>query len=353
MIDWITFRAPLAHQMGEGGPFWRGSIISTVPDPETGEAIDWQTLKRCPVEGSYSSTITVQSTDMDGRPALWVSGCPAKWFQGQNVHGSDDLAGLVREMLARICRSLNVQPSADDLADWEAGNIDLTRVDVTYSWDFGTLPRARAAIRSLAATAHLRHRGPGVFKGDTLYFGKTSTRWALKVYAKGGELKARPLPLDLAESSLPRHADGLVRLELCLRSKVLKALPLEGVKLSKVAGWGDTTAPELHRHFLKSLEISEATMLDAHQLDTIPKKLHLTYQAWKDGHDLRAILPRRTFYRHRSELLKCGIDIAVKQDRDDYSNVVPLRTVLIGQPATVPDWMVGTKWYFEPRAKVA
>ena len=349
MIDWLTFRAPLVHEVGQRGPFWNGSIVSTIPDPESGEAIEWETLKRLPVEGSYSNRITVQSTTMgDGRPAIWVSGCPAKWFQGHNVHGSDDLSGLVLEMLARICEGLRVTPSASDLEAWAVGGIDLTRVDCTYSWCFGTLPRAQAAIRSLAATAHLRHRGPGVFKGDTLYFGKNSTRWSLKVYAKGHELKARPLPLDLVESSLPGHAAGLVRIEACLRSKVLKDRGL-----STVAEWSDTTASDLHHSLMECLQVSEATMLDVHDLDQLPRHLLPVYQLWRDGHDLRAIYTRPTFYRHRAALLKVGIDIAVKQARADDSNVVPLRTVLVGQPAAVPDWLVGTPWYFEPRAKVA
>lgn len=353
MIDWLTFRAPLMHDMGEGGPFWNGAIISTVPDVEQGEAIEWQTLKRLPVEGSYSKRVTVQSTTMDGRPAIWVSGCPAKFFQGHNVHGTDDLRGLVLEMLDRICKSLGVVPSAADLAAWSAGAIDLTRADVTYSWDFGSLARAHSAIRSLSSTAHLRHRGPGVFKGDTLYFGKSSTRWSLKFYAKGSELKAHPLPLDLADSSLPEHAAGLVRVELCLRSKFFKSKAMEPLQLWQVGNWSDTTAADLHHLLMQSLEISEATMLESHDLDQLPRHLLPVYQLWRDGHDLRGIYARPTFYRHRSALLKLGIDIAVKQARPDPSNVVPLRTVLIGKPAGVPDWMVGGPWYFEPRAKVA
>lgn len=347
VIDWLTFEAPLDHQIGEGGPFWAGTIISTVPDPENGEAIEWQTLKRLPVEGSYSNRITVQSTLIDGKPGIWVSGCPAKWFQGHNVHGSDDLHGLCLEMLRRVCELLGVTPTPANVAAWESG-LRLTRCDVTYSWDVNTLPWARAFIRALAASAHLRHRGPGAFKGDTLYFGRSSTRWSLKVYAKGLELEAHPLPLDLAESSLWGHAQGLVRVELCLRSKTLKA---RGLELS--SAWCDTSAADLHADFLSKLEIAQAIMLQPEVLETLPPRLVPVYQLWRDGHDLRTIYPRRTFYRHRTSLLRYGIDIAVKQPRDETSNVVPLRAVLTAQPAAVPSWLVGTPWFFEPRAKVA
>ena len=62
------------------------------------------------------------------------------------------------------------------------------------------------------------------------------------------------------------------------------------------------------------------------------------------------MFPRNTFYRHRTALLKCGIDISVKQERQEVknSNVVPLRVVLVGQPAIVPDWAMNTPLYFEP-----
>ena len=348
MIDWLTFEAPLDHHIGEGGPFWAGTIISTVPDPEQGEAIEWQTLKRLPVEGSYSNRITVQSSTIEGRPAIWVSGCPAKWFQGHNVHGSDDVHGLALEMLHRVCLLMGVTPSVANLAAWESG-VRLTRIDVTDSWDVGNLPRARSFIRALAASAHLKHRGPGVFKGTTLYFGKASTRWALKVYAKGSELEARPLPLDLADSSLLAHAQGLVRVELCLRSKFLQS---RGLVLS--SSWCDTSAADVHSELLAKLEISQAIMLKPDSLENLPRQLVPVYQLWLDGHDLRAIYSRPTFYRHRAALKRLGIDIAVKQPREEgLDNVIPLRAVLVAKPAAVPSWLVGTPWYFEPRAKVA
>ena len=65
------------------------------------------------------------------------------------------------------------------------------------------------------------------------------------------------------------------------------------------------------------------------------------------------MLPRRTFYRHRTALLAHGIDIGVKQERVPESNVVPLRAVLHAFPVGVPDWAIGTPLYFEPRSKVA
>jgi len=361
MIDWLTFVAPLQHQGGVHGPFFAGEVFSTVPDPTSpaGEIADWSVMKRKGIEGSYSSAIQVQSTvDELGRPALWVSGNPAKWFQGHNIFGSDDLAGLVREMLHRVCASVGIVPAPEDVALWDAGLIKLTRVDVTYSYQFGTLPRVRNALRSLDATAHLKHRGRGHFWGDSLTWGgktsqrKGSRRSSLTMYAKGAEIEVpkHQLPHELQGTALVSFAQGLLRAEVRMLGMGLKEEHLE-----YVAYWGDNSAVELHRGFLAGLTIAETTMLDATVIDGLPPRLVGVYQLFLEGHDLRAIYPRRTFYRYRQELMAHGIDIAVKQSKHepDTSNVIPLRTVLHGYPVSVPEWAAGTPLYFEPRFKVA
>ena len=355
MIDWLTFVAPLAHKAGEGGPFYAGEILSTIPDPThpDGFGLEWGVLKRKGIKGSYSNEIQIRSTvDELGRPSIWVSGNPAKWFQGHNIFGSDDLAGLVREMLHRVCASVGLTPSADDLALWDGGLIKLTRVDVTYSFWLETLARVRNALRSLDATANLKHRGRGHFKGDSLTFGKGSRRWSLTLYAKGSEIwvKGHELPHDLRETFLPKVADGLLRAEVRMQS-----LELVRERLEYVAYWHDNAASELHQRLVGGLQIAETSMLDAHILEGLPGRLQLVYNNWKEGHDLRTMLAARTFYRYRLELLKYGIDIGVKQQRTgpDLSNVVPLRVVLNAEPFRVPDWAVGTPLYFEPRQRAA
>ena len=353
MIDWLTFVAPLNHDQSERGPFWAGEVFATEPDithPD-GFGLAWSVLKRKGFEGSYSSMIQVQSTrDEFGRPALWVSGNPAKWFQGHNIFGTDDLPGLVLEMLSRICASAGITPTPQERAEWALGTIKLTRVDVTYSFDLGTLPRVRNALRSLDATANLRHRGRGHYMGDSLTFGKGSRRWSLTLYAKGSEIEVHKLPRSLAATSLHASAQGLLRAECRLLG-----MQLVEEQLDRVSAWGDNEASELHQRLLAGLQIADTFMLDAPTIDGLPGRLQLTYQTWKDGHDLRATLARRTFYRYRNELLKHGVDIAVKQARTgpDLSNVVPIRAVLHAVPFVVPDWAVGTPLYFEPRAIAA
>lgn len=342
MIDWLDFTFPLRHEHGPGTPFYAGEIMASNPDG----GLDWGIFKRLEMEGSHSAKIQVRaaSTMADGRSAIRVSGNVVKWFQGHNIFGTDDMHGLVHECIRRILELAGITPTPEESASWLAGDVEFLRVDVTDSHDFGSRPRVLNAIRSLDSTAHLKMRGRGHYNGHSLLFGKGSRYWSLTLYAKGPELDKHRLPLALIDTPLKDHADRLLRSEVRMLSMHLKRLGLH-----RLEAWNDNTSSEVHHQHLANLEISEAFMLDLATLDGLPPRLHAAYQLWKDGHDLRGMFPPRTFYRHRSQLLPLGIDIAIKQDRAPETNVVPLRVTLVGKPASVPDWAIGSPLYFQPR----
>lgn len=346
MIDWVDFFAPLAHDPGPGSPFYAGEVMSTTAAGD----LDWGIFKRLEMLGSHATTIQIRSTTHDHRPGIRVSGNLVKWHQGHNVFGSNDLPGIVRASLDRICAEAGITPSGAEVAAWNAGDlVELFRVDVTESQDLGTRQRVQAALRALDASANLKMRGRGTFYGDSLLFGKGSRRWSLTAYAKGPEIDRHKLPTGLQETPLRACADSLLRLEVRMLSMHLKR---EG--LSTLDRWGDNTAYEVHQKHLALLEISDSTMIDTTALDALPGRLKAAYQLWKEGHDLREMYPRPTFYRYRAELLKQGIDIAVKQERrEEQSNVIPLRVVLVAKPFEVPAWARGTPLYFEPVARAA
>lgn len=102
--------------------------------------------------------------------------------------------------------------------------------------------------------------------------------------------------------------------------------------------------------------MSEQHTLSVITLDGLPARMKLAYQSWKDGHDLKKILPDTTFKRYRRELLKQGIDIAVKQGNrpEPNPNVIEFRRVLRPERCDqIPAWAIGTPLYFEPRAKIS
>lgn len=329
MIDWLTLRCSIDV------PINAGHVASFTAEGE----VEWHTPKRLNVEGSHSSTVTVRRFPYDN--SLEISGNPAKFLQGHNLFGSDDLPHLSRTFIRAVVARIGHTLTADEAAAIDAGLVIITRIDTTQSWDFGTLPRALNAVRALSQHTHLSHRGKGSLIAEgTCIWGKGSRRWNGKAYAKGHELKAHKLPHEIPHhADLTAYAQGLVRFEFTVRSMELKRRHLDVLQ-----NWSKTgvTPDSLHADLMAQLNISEATMIDADQLAELPPRLQLVYDAWKSGKDLRAILPRPTFYRHRAALLAFGIDLALVQpSRQD--NVIPLRVTLVGKPSTVPTWAIGTE----------
>lgn len=345
MIDWLTFVAPCAHLR----PIDGGVVLSLTPDG----SVQWSTRKRAQVRGSFDDTLTIRTHTHDCEPLshVEISGNPVKFFQGHNLWGSSDLPALVLATLAHLVGrgDLGLLPTAEDRQRWMDGSIRLTRVDQTESFHLANLADVLAWIRAAEQTAHLSHRGRGqLTKGSTLYFGKHSRRWSLKLYAKGQEVREKghgqtsiqDLPHALA------WADRTLRAELVLRSMELKRRGLD-----TVAAWsGDVDSSVTSRLLLDRLgamTMTTVSNLPASVLDNLKPSLRMAYQSWESGVDLRSILPKRTFYRYRSELLPHGIDLALVKPRE-ASNVVPLVRILEAVPVGVPDWAEGTPLYWEP-----
>lgn len=347
MIDWLTFDVVCPH---DPAVFSAGFVLCVDANGET----EWMSKRRLVVPGSYDSKITVKAAPgSDPGIMLRFSGNPTKWLQGHNIFGSDDLRGLARDLVVGVFAAFNHPLDPQTISALQMGAFTLLRVDINYSWLVPTGPDALEFIRSLSASAYLLHRGRGeLTKESTCSWGKGSQYWWMKAYHKGTELKDKGhmLPLDLAATpSLVQHADRCVRFEVQLNSKELKRRGL-----NVAAAWHDCTPSELHSGYLQRLEISDATMSRKQTPPPgLPDKLMAVYQLWADGHDLRKLYPRATWYRHRKALKEYGINIAVQQPRkDDAEKVVPLRSVLVAQPAGIPEWAIGTKLYHEPAANI-
>lgn len=77
-------------------------------------------------------------------------------------------------------------------------------------------------------------------KGSTLYFGKNSRRWSLKLYSKGQEIRATGHGQDavLALPHAVEWADKTLRAELTLRG-----MELQRLNLAYVGQWSDKDSP--------------------------------------------------------------------------------------------------------------
>jgi II/X family phage/plasmid replication protein len=245
-----------------------------------------------------------------------------------------------------------ISPTPADHDAWKTGNYDLKRMDCTAMWELPRRSDVRSWLRAAEFQSKSRHGRP-VTRGGTLYFGQHSRRWTLKFYSKGDELdtknKSHKLPCEiLYHDDLKQWADNKLRGELTLRSMQLKELDLD-----RASNWKISTALEHLLSYIEGLEMSEQFSLTPVILDDLPGRLVAVYKLWRDGEDLRGMYPKATFYRYRAELLKHGIDIAIRQPAKP-DNVIPLVRVLRPEAiAQVPEWAIGTPLYIEPKLRQA
>ena len=91
MIDWITAIIPCNHPELIFG----GRVTSITPDGE----IEWHVEKKKQVAGSHESNLNIKSI---GLTHHYFDGNTAKWLQGHNLFGSNDLIGLVQAVLEKL-----------------------------------------------------------------------------------------------------------------------------------------------------------------------------------------------------------------------------------------------------------
>ena len=241
------------------------------------------------------------------------------------------MAKFFDALLQQEALGLDPHPSQHEYI--QQGVYSLSRVDMNESWHLNNKNDVMAWIRAFGNTVRLKHRGAGQFSGDTAYIGKNSRRWGVKCYSKGHEITAKghQLPKELQIPELLEYADKSLRLELVMRQLELKRRGLDMAWF-----WQETTAKMLLQTMvLDNLELSSAFMIDDKILDTLPLRLRLVYQSWKNGDDLKQIMSKTAFYRWRKQLLAFGIDIAVVNEKN---NIIPLIRYLEAEPVGIPDW---------------
>ena len=352
MIDWVTMTIRCRHfEEINDGHFTKTKRSGDV---------EYNSITRLAVTGSHDSRVMIRSAPWAGENMLEISGNLVKFMQGHNLWGTNDLTNLVFEFMGWLAMHYGpeselslVSPVDDDVAAWLSGDYTLSRVDITESYSVGSSTSdVLAWLRAAESSAHLPYRGKGqLTKGSTLYFGKHSRRWSLKLYSKGQEIldNASEQPALFALPHAKAWASNILRTEMTIRSLELKHrgintgtswLPVDGVPfdpmpllLGALGGMTMTTARALPDDIFDSLFPAQRT----------------AYLAWKAGADLRQTMSKSAFYRLRSILLSHDIDISVVPDADAPSNVIPLVRVLEAVPASVPDWAHGTPLYFEPR----
>lgn len=326
MIDWVTAKIPCRNNLRSG----------CVAKLDADGNVEWISDSWLPVEGSYSSNFMVKSLTPD---TIHVSGNPAKWLQGHNLFGTNDLRLLMWRFflsLHEVLADEGLDPTIEQLERIEKGEYTVSRIDINETWFLKSRADVLAWIRAASEKVSMPYRGRGVSNGDTLYWGKGSKYYYLKCYSKGDEIDSKKsnFPQELRTPQMLEYADRALRLELVLCSKALREW-----HINRPCVWTPETARMLLLSHIRTLDMSNNFKLSDKIVDSLPRKLRTYYKLWLHGEDLRLELSKPTYYRIRKQLKEYDIDISLLRDVDKPSdNVIPLIRVLEAEPVGVPDW---------------
>jgi II/X family phage/plasmid replication protein len=123
------------------------------------------------------------------------------------------------------------------------------------------------------------------------------------------------LPHNLQSIGIEDWAENKLRIELRLLSKHI------------------TKVKNVFNEYVGRIEMSEQIALSDTNKMNLPTKLRSTYTLWIEGHDLRDMLSKSAYYRHRAELKEYGINIDLRPESTRKPNVVPF--VLLNLSFTV------------------
>lgn len=328
MIDWVTAKLPCRNTLRTGG---------IIKHDANGE-IEWVSQSWLPVQGSHDSSIVIKPMTEN---TIQISGNPAKWLQGHNLFGTNDLKWLMARFFSSLHEVLcddGLRPTIDQLDLIEDGKYTISRVDINETWHLKDQSEVMAWIRGASDKIALARRGRGVFSGDTLYWGKQKKDnfWYLKCYSKGDEINSKKsnFPAVLRTPEMLEYADKALRIEMTIASKALREW-----EINMPCNWFPNQGKLILLDHIGKLEMSSNFRLDDGVLNGLPSRMKMAYLAWVHGEDLRSFLPKNTFYRYRRELKQYDIDIALVRDVEKpIDNVVPLIKILEAKPVGIPYW---------------
>lgn len=347
MIDWVTAKLPFYAK----GIIAGGHILRINADGEQ----EWSLPQMMLVTGSYDARISIKTTNVDVNGdtcEISLSGNPVKFLQGHNLYGSNDLLNLVYDSIEAISRSIDC-PQPDWVLDQiSRGEFTVSRIDINRMYSLGNKENALEFLAQSSQVARTRN-GTAVTKGSTVYFNKNSKRWSIKQYYKAEEVQANlkksksnwEMPRDLANWLIP-----IVRTELTLKSK-----ELEQRNLRIAANWVNIDTDELfddyHGRIVMAKQVKKQDLFLEIQKESRP--LAATYQLWLHGHDVQTMLTKRTFYRHRKQLLAFDVDISIPcpPDRRASKRDAQQPQILTPVPVEPPAWVYGTPYYYEPKKR--
>jgi II/X family phage/plasmid replication protein len=352
MVDWLSVAIPYLHPI----PIQDGVIYSASYDEDGVQEREYLLRKRKRLEGSAFSGIAVRSSparDESGSfTEIQISGNFVKYFQGHNLWGTSDIHGLVCDMVREVISRLSLPFDAHQMQAVQAGNYTVSRLDLNTMFDCGTLQNAASMIRVISNYS-LPNRKGSMDKETTCYHGSCTSRyWYMKHYVKYLEFKKNGA-LDALENApeMLSWVMPMLRREFCIKDKELNRHGWnKGTIYKENPHMGEVIYGYFSEKVIETLNHEVSDNVTEHDTSELSGSVKASYLCWRNGENLAEQLPARTFYRHRSEILKkLGVDIKVTRSKKDTANVTPLVRTITLKPATLPEWALSSGLFYQPK----
>lgn len=299
ICDWISVSQEHDHEL-----FQPSKTHYLIIDTGTGEVQETK-HNAVFVEGSFSTHIRVQ---VNGS-RVSLSGNVGRFGRPENCfgHSLDKVKLLANEFITQ----LGLPPfSAGCVNRLETRNgsvnaytgAKISRIDICTNYKTGE--HCKRIIDALSARHVSRTKSRTYGESETVSWGTTLK--TTKVYNKAAELERHNKDKLSYTRDLINWCNevGILRHETKFQEKYLNR---KGLK-----PWAKCTSETIKQHYDETKKILEDAM-EFNEIDDLPIYLVGTYYAYINGVDMNK-LSKSTFYRHRKELLKFGIDIASKHN---------------------------------------
>ena len=331
--DWLSVSQTFPHKIPE-----HGSDYTICYDTETGE-VKYEKYKPVDHKGSHDTNVRVSSNGY----RLTLSGNIGRYRRPDNLFGFT---------LEDCKRKANLLLQELDLPVFEKGQYfdyqsksgrrsqgytgaKISRVDITTNY---SLCDDASDFMYWLGCQKIGRSKMSAYEGECVYWG--SINYALsKCYLKGPEmakrLKQRQKKHTLSASDeeylkrLVEYCDnnGTVRHEVRFSERFLNQ--------NNLKAWCNPHS-ELEKHYKKELnKMTERCELENTSVDDLSPAAKATYYDYIAGHNVKAKLTKSTWYRHRTEIFRMGVDISVPPNVRALS--VKPRTIDI-KPAEMPEF---------------
>lgn len=294
-IDWIHVSVAVKH---DPQLISRGIVVHL--DNQWDMATAVHHYKAQTLRSSFENTLWIKPSTTG---SIEISGNFYKFLNHHNVTGTDDLVGLVTDLIQHLATlDIGIEPTEQELKDLQDGKFRLFRVDVNKAILFGSKVAALDYLEHLKSTASYPYRKKTIYSNG-VYFGMRSKRWCLKFYHKGTEVRVHKNGEYHLDDEIKALADLMVRAEMRINSQQLKEWDLQfGYQ------WSTDIAQSLLDTTLNKLALpTKPVVVEEPKFESSADRKF--YKCWLDG-DAEICYSLRTIQRYTKRFLhEYGINI--------------------------------------------